>query len=111
MQGFQITFFTQQDRMHGHTPLAQWLLGAAKTAGIRGATLNGAMQGLGHDGALHAVNMFDLSDQPIQVILIVSPHEADDFFAMLARERVHVFYTKIAADFGILGEDNPAAQP
>ena len=29
MQGFQLTFFTQQDRMHGAQPLAQWLLATA----------------------------------------------------------------------------------
>ena len=51
MQGYQLTFFTQQDRMHGHVPLAQWLLAEAKQLGIRGATLSsGALQGLGHDG-------------------------------------------------------------
>ncbi len=26
MQGFQLTFFTPQDRKHGHTPMAEWLL-------------------------------------------------------------------------------------
>ena len=39
MQGFKLTFFTQQDRsVHGQS-LALWLLEQAKEIGIRGATL------------------------------------------------------------------------
>lgn len=38
MKGFQITFFTQQDRRHHHKPMAEWLMLAARDLGIRGAT-------------------------------------------------------------------------
>lgn len=43
-QGYQITFYTQQDRMHGSRPLAQWLIEEARQYGIRGATLTGALE-------------------------------------------------------------------
>lgn len=104
MQGYQLVFFTQQDRMHGHLPLAQWLLAEAKALGIRGATLNGAIQGLGHDGMVHAINFFDLSDQPVQVTLVVSAEEVERMFARLGEEQVHVFYMKVPVEFGALGE-------
>ena len=86
--------------MHGRIPLAQWLIEEAARLGLRGATLNGALGGLGHDGVMHAVNLFDLSDQPIQVTLIVSEEEASNF---IQKEQVHVFYVRIAAEFGSLG--------
>lgn len=104
MQGYQITFFTQQDRMYGHIPLAQWLLDEAKRLGIRGATLDGALQGLGHDGAVHAINMFDFSDQPVQVTMVLSTEEVEHLFSRLEHEQVQVFYTKIPAEFGTLGK-------
>lgn len=81
--------------MHGRIPLAQWLIEEAARLGLRGATLNGALGGLGHDGVMHAVNLFDLSDQPIQVTLIVSEEEASNFIQYLEKEQVHVFYVRI----------------
>ncbi|WP_140720621.1 MULTISPECIES: DUF190 domain-containing protein [Gammaproteobacteria] len=105
MQGYQITFFTQQDRTHGSTPLAQWLVEQAKQQGIRGATLSGAIEGLGHDGKTHAINMFDLSDQPVQVTLVVNDEEAKRLFSHLTQEKVQVFYMILPAEFGMLGGD------
>ena len=39
MQGYQLTFFTQQDRKHHTLPVAHWLLEEARALGISGATL------------------------------------------------------------------------
>ena len=47
MLGFQLTFFTQQNRRHCGMPLGQWLLEVAHDIGIRGATLMGAQLVLG----------------------------------------------------------------
>lgn len=110
MQGHQVTFYTQQDRVHEHEPLAQWLLAQAKVLGIRGATLSGSLQGLGHDGHVHAVNLFDVGDQPIQVTLIVSDAESQRLFDHLRAARVQVFYTRSRVEFGTLGVDAPAAE-
>jgi len=103
MQGYQITFFTQQDRVHGHEPLAQWLLAQAGALGIRGATLNGSLQGLGHDGHLHAANMFDLGDQPVQVTMVVSDDENQKLFDHLAAHGAQVFFMRSRVEFGTLG--------
>jgi PII-like signaling protein len=48
--------FTQQDRRHGLTPIAEWLLLKAKSLGLHGATLVGAGEGFGHDGKLHSAH-------------------------------------------------------
>ncbi|HGM4809404.1 TPA: DUF190 domain-containing protein [Pseudomonas aeruginosa] len=83
MNGYQITFFTQQDRLIGKSPAGQWLIEEARRLGLRGATLSGAVEGLGHDGVIHAINLFDLSDQPVQVTVVVTEAEAEFFLEHL----------------------------
>ena len=103
MHGYQLTFYTQQDRVHANQPLAQWLVAQARDLGLRGATLNGGLEGLGHDGAIHAINLFDVSDQPVQVTLVVTAEESERLLAHLTQTGVQVFYTRVAAEFGTLG--------
>lgn len=102
-KGYQITFFTQQDRLHGHRPLAQWLIEEAKKLGVRGATLSGALAGLGHDGKTHWMNMLDFSEQPVQVTLILSQEEERVLFAHLEQQQVEVFFVRSPVEFGTLG--------
>ena len=73
MQGYKLSFFTQQDRsVQGHS-LAPWLLEQARNLGVRGATLFAANEGFGHDRRLHSVHFLELSDQPLEVTLAVTP--------------------------------------
>ncbi|MCB6184887.1 DUF190 domain-containing protein [Leeia sp. TBRC 13508] len=102
MQGYQLNFYTQQDRTHANQPLAQWIVETAKGLGLRGATLVGGIEGMGHDGKIHAINLFDVSDQPIIVTLIVTDEECDRLFQRLTEEKVNVFYTKFEVTFGTL---------
>ncbi len=104
MQGYQLTFLTQQNRSHDHQPLAEWLLQAAKRLGIRGATLIAAAEGLGHDQRIHSARFFDLADQPQEILMVVSEAEADALFALIAQEKVKVFYVKTPVEFGTTGE-------
>ena len=62
MNGFQITFYTQQDRHHRGRPVAEWLMQLAAELGLRGATLTAAAEGLGHDHRLHSARFFDLTE-------------------------------------------------
>lgn len=103
MQGFQLTFFTQQDRRHGHTPMAEWLLLEAKKLGLTGGTLMGAGEGFGHDGKLHSAHFFELADQPIEVTIAASQADADRLFLRLQEEKVNVFYVKTPVEFGMTG--------
>jgi uncharacterized protein len=102
-QGYQVTFFTQQDRLQDDMPLAQWLIVQAGKLGFSGATLTGSLEGLGHDGRTHAVNMFDFSDQPVQTTMVLRNEELKRLFAFLEEQKVRVFYTKAAVEFGTLG--------
>jgi PII-like signaling protein len=105
MNGYQITFFTQQDKkLHGK-PLADWLIHLAKEMGLRGATLISASEGLGHHGRFHSAHFFELADQPLEVLMAVTSEESDRLFERLKAEGVHIFYVKTPIEFGFLGEE------
>jgi len=104
MQGFQLTFFTQQDRNHRGRSLAQWLLEEARSLGIGGATLISATEGFGHDRKLRSTHFFELADQPLEVTLAVSEGDAERLFARLKEEGVNIFYVKTPIEFGMSGE-------
>jgi len=104
MRGYQLTFFTQQDRQYNHQPLGEWLLQAAMKLGIGGATLIAASEGFGHDRKLHAAHFFELADQPVEVTMAVSEQQAELMFEHLRQESVKVFYVKTPIEFGMTGE-------
>lgn len=105
MNGYQLTFFTQQDRKHAGKPLADWLVQLARDMNLRGATLVPAAEGYGHDRRIHSVRFFELADQPLEVVLAVSEDECQRLFQRLRSEGVKLFYVKAPIEFGTLGED------
>ena len=104
MQGFQLTFFTQQDRRHGKLPLGEWLIQEARRLGVAGATLIAATEGFGHARKLHSAHFFDLADQPIEIMMATSEEDVNRLFAKLREERIDIFYIKTPIDFGMTGE-------
>ncbi|MBK7365455.1 MAG: DUF190 domain-containing protein [Nitrosomonas sp.] len=104
MKGYQLTFFTQQDREHDHLPLGEWLVQEARKLGIGGATLIIATEGFGRDRKLHSAHFFELTDQPIKVTMAVNEREAECMFAHLKDEGINIFYVKTPIEFGMSGE-------
>lgn len=104
MQGYQLTFFTTQDRRHGGLPLGEWLLQEARKLGVPGATLVAAAEGFGRDGKLHAAHFIELADQPVEVTMALGAPEVDRLFERLRDERVRVFYVKAPIEFGTTDE-------
>lgn len=104
MNGYQITFFTQQNRRVHGKPVGEWLIGLAKELGLHGATLQAAAEGVGRSGRVHSAHFFDLADQPIEVVTIVTSAEADRLFERLQAEKLNIFYVKVPVEFGSLGE-------
>lgn len=103
MDGYQVTFFTQQDRLNHGQPLADWLLKAAKGLGIAGGTVLAASEGLGHDQRLHSAHFFELADQPVEITFALSEAEVSALFALLAKENIRLFYTKVPVEYGVVG--------
>lgn len=104
--GYELTFFTGQDRRHGHKPLAEWLLQEAQAMGIRGATLQTATEGFGHSHRLHSARFFELGDQPVTLCMAVSEEEAERILQRLREEKVNIFVVKSAIEFGMTGEED-----
>ncbi|CAB3762665.1 DUF190 domain-containing protein [Paraburkholderia humisilvae] len=104
MDGYQITFFTQQDRRHHGKPVGDWLVRLAREMGLCGATLIAGAEGIGHHHRIHSARFFELADQPLSVVMAVSAEEADRLFERLRAEGVHLFYVKIPVEYGVLGE-------
>jgi len=105
MQGYQITFFTQQDRRHKGKPLADWLVHLAQELGLSGATLIPGNEGFGHHGRLHSAHFFELADQPQEVVMAATAEETERLFERLKAEGVQLFYVKTPVEFGTLGAD------
>jgi PII-like signaling protein len=104
MQGYQITFFTQQNHRHKGKPLADWLVHLAQEMGLRGATLIPGGEGFGHHGRIHSAHFFELADQPQEVLMAATAEETDRLFERLKTEGVQIFYVKTPVEFGTIGD-------
>lgn len=106
MQGFQITFFTQQDRKYKGSTLAEWLLECGHRHGVQTATLKAGSESYDSSGRFHSAHFFELADQPLEVVMVMDADTADKLLAMLEQEDISVFYVKTAIEFGVLGRGN-----
>lgn len=104
MKGYQLTFFTQQDRRHRGQPLGEWLLLLARELGLPGATLIAGSEGFGHHRRIHSSHFFELADQPLEIQMVVSEGDAQRLFTRLQEDGVRLFYVKTPVEFGTLGE-------
>lgn len=104
MNGYQINFYTLQNRKHQDQPLAEWLLEKAQIMGIRGATVIHADESFGSDRQIHATRFFEQSAQPVMVIMVVTETEANTLFDLIKSTDIKLFYTKTPVEFGVIGE-------
>jgi PII-like signaling protein len=109
MNGYQLTFYTEQNKRHGHQTVCEWLLHEVRVLGIHGATVINCAEGIGHAGAHHAAHMLRLADQPQQIVLAVTEDEAERLMTRVREERIHIFYMRVPIEFGVLGEGLPAS--
>ncbi len=111
MQGFQITFFTLQDRRHRHQPVHEWLLELARSLGIGGATAFAGAEGFGRHGRFHSAHFFELADQPVEVTLAATAQQAAALFVALEQSGEALFYVKTPVEFGTTGLPDPDPAP
>ncbi|ADR33911.1 hypothetical protein Sulku_1248 [Sulfuricurvum kujiense DSM 16994] len=100
--GFQLTFYTLRSRRHNGASIADWLEEIAQKAGISGVTVTNASKGLGHDGKWHSASFFELTDQPLEIIMIADAEACDRLFTFLETEKPNLFYTKTAIEYGTI---------
>ncbi|WP_333805029.1 DUF190 domain-containing protein [Sulfurospirillum sp.] len=103
MKGFQLVFSTLQSRKHANGDhISQWLMDIAEKIGIKGVTVLQASQGIGRDGKLHSSTFFELADEPLEIIMNVDEEACEKLFKVLKEEKLGLFYTKIAIEYGTL---------
>jgi len=93
-----------QNKRHGHQALYEWLIEAARSHGVGGCTVIMGTMGFGQHRRIHSAHFFELADQPVEVTMVVTESQADNLFALLEQEKVHMFYVKLPVEFGTLGE-------
>ena len=107
MQGIHLRFYTYENRRHGGALLYEWLLENAKKLGIHGGSAFRAIAGFGRHGQLHEQHFFELAgDVPVLVEFILTNELADALIANLRKEKVHLFFARLATEFD---EIDPAA--
>ena len=105
MNGYQITFFTHQDRRFKGKQVGVWLHELVRELGLRGASLHAGGESFARGGRVHSAHFFELSDQPVEVLIAVTTEEATRLFDRLKSEGVHLFYVKTPVEFGVLGRE------
>jgi PII-like signaling protein len=102
-QQYCLRFYMHENRkLHGIL-LYEWLLENAKKNGVHGGSAFRAIAGYGRHGTLHEQHFFELAgDLPVAVEFLLSADEADAMFTRLGKEKISVFYTRVAAEFGVI---------
>lgn len=100
MQGYQVNFYTLQNRKHQHQPISEWLVDKAQMMGIRGATVLHGDESFGSDGRIHAARFFEQAEQPMIVVMVMSETQCAQFFELIHSSELKVFYTRTPVEFG-----------
>ena len=103
MNGYQITFFTQQDRRHHGKPVADWLINLALEMNLRGATLISGSESFGGDRRIHSARFFELADQPQEILMTQEALESTVTADMVSADGLGISY-------GALGTVNGTAK-
>lgn len=104
MQGTYLRFYVHENRRHHGILLYEWLLETAKKAGIHGGSAFRAIAGFGRHGVLHEQHFFELAgDLTVEVEFLLEDAQAEMLLDVLRRERVRIFYARVAAEFGMIG--------
>lgn len=105
MKGTYLRFYMHENRKHGRRLLYEWLLEAAKKAGVHGGSAFRAIAGYGRHGVLHEQHFFELAgDLTVEVEFVVSEAEADKLLRLIEGEKIRIVYAKVPAEFGITSD-------
>ena len=105
MDGCYLRLYVHENDRVGGQLAWEWLLTQANDLGIRGGSAFRALAGFGRHRVLHEERFFELAGSiTIELDFIVSEDEARKLLELVDRERLRVFYAKVAAQFGVAGD-------
>jgi len=103
MKGTYLKFYVHEHRRHHGILLYEWLLERAKKLGIHGGSAFRAIAGFGRHGILHEDHFFELAGNlTVEIVFMVSDEEANQLLELIGQEKVHVFYVRMPAEYGVL---------
>jgi uncharacterized protein len=103
MNGTYLRFYVHENRKHHGILLYEWLLEAAKKAGIHGGSAFRAIAGYGRHGILHEQHFFELAgDLTVEVEFVVTEEESAKLIELIGREQIRLFYAKVPCEFGTI---------
>ena len=101
--GVYLRFFMHENRRHHGVLLYEWLLREAKKLGIAGGTAFRSIAGYGRHGVMHEAHFLELAGQEtVRVDFIVTAEEAERMMQRVREEKLHLFYAKLPAEYGVL---------
>jgi PII-like signaling protein len=103
MNGYQLAFYTTLGRRMQGKPIKDWLIGLARQLGIPGATVFAGIEGYGHDRRFHSAHFFELADEPILIVVVVTAAQKDQLLSRLDGEGCELFYVAQPVEFGTAG--------
>jgi PII-like signaling protein len=103
MKGYQISFFAEQGQRIEGKLTTEWLMHLAKSLGITGTTTLAGIESFGTDGRRHSARFFELSDQPVEILMAVTEQQADALFEKIKITDTRMFYIKMPVEYGELG--------
>jgi PII-like signaling protein len=110
MKGIHLRFYTYENRKHHGLPVYEWLLEQARKRGVHGGSAFRAIAGYGREGRLHEQTFFELAGEvPVLVEFVVTSQEADQLLALVAAEKLDLFYTRLATEYGQTGTGDSAS--
>lgn len=106
MKGTCLKFYVHEHRRHHGILLYEWLLERAKKLGIHGGSAFRAIAGFGQHGILHEDHFFELAGNlPVEVAFMISDEEAAQLLGLIEQEKIHVFYVRMLAEYGVINGD------
>jgi PII-like signaling protein len=100
-----LRFYMHENHKHGGILQYEWLLEDAKKHDVHGGSAFRAIAGYGRQGHLHEQHFYELAgDLPVVVEFLLSTEEAEAMLARLREEKIRVFYSRAAVEFGALGD-------
>ncbi len=100
MKGYQVNFYTLQNRKHQEQAVSEWLVDKAQMLGIRGATVIHGDEGFGSDGRLHATRFFEQAEQPMIVVMVLTEAQNGQLFSLITETGLKVFHTRTPVEYG-----------
>jgi PII-like signaling protein len=103
MLGTHLRFYVHEDHRHHGILLYEWLLEFATKTGLPGGLALRASAGFGRHGVLHENHFFELAGTlPVVLEFIASDADIQRFLDALAAEKLALFYSRQAVEFGVL---------